>query len=289
VKRFEFVKADHKEFSTFYTIYKLSKYNLWFPSTIQNSIDLYYKYFKQDAFWIYYDGKRIGGVLLEPNWFGLVFLIPPFDDEYTLMNEIVRYVSEISDPKEYIVAFGMVPDSVKWLQMFGFELVKTQKDMICATRSYEVKFHDNVYVDVPKKGDLKEIIKLYYDVYSKSRVDSLARKPYEFYDDLLKNQIDDILPEYSTILRDAKTNEIIGCCSVQIWCGLPTILDIIVKQSHQKRGLATMMIKKVLNVAYHHEYPAVCLSVVSGNSAEYLYHKVGFLSGTSSSELRLRL
>lgn len=287
--KYELVKAEHKEFSRYYTIYQLGKYNVWFPSTIQNSIELYYKYFKQDAFWVYFNGKRVGGVLLEPNWFGLVFYIPPFHDEYSFMNGIVEHVIKISDPKKPIFAFGVVPNSVKWLQLFGFQIVETEKDMICATKPNKISFPDDVYVDVPKEEDLKEMIDLYYNVFSKSKLQSLATKPHEFYEDLLNGQKEDLHPEYSTILRDTKTDEIVGSCTVQIWYGLPHILDILVKPSHQRRGLAEMMIKKVLDVAYHHHYPAICLSVVSGNSVEYLYHKLGFLSGVPSSQLKLEL
>lgn len=289
MKNYEFVKAENKEFSRYYTIYQLGKYNIWFPARIQDSIELYNKYFKQDAFWIQLDGKRIGGVLLEPNWFGLVFSIPPHHDEYSLMNAIVKQVIKISDPKQPIAAYGLVPNSVKWLQLFGFEIVETEKDMFCAAAPHEVSFQDGIYVDVPKKEALKEMTDLYYNTFSKSKVKTLAKKPYEFYEDLLKGQIEDILPEYSTVLRDVKTDEIVGSCTVQIWCGIPTILDILVKPTHQKRGLAEMMIKKVLDVSYRNQYPGVCLSVVSGNSAEYLYHKLGFLSGVSSSKLKLEL
>lgn len=49
------------------------------------------------------------------------------------------------------------------------------------------------------------------------------------------------------------------------------------------------MIKRVLDVAYQHKYPAVCLSVVVGNSAENLYHKLGFMGAVPSSELKLEL
>jgi len=287
--KIEFVQAEHREFFSFYTIYKLQKYQIWFPASIQNSIDLYCKFFKQNVYWLEQDGRRIGGVALEPNWFGLSFLIPPYQDEYTFMKTVVRRALSISVPGKPLLAFGMVPDTVNLLQQLGFQILQTEKDMICASRSYEISFPASVRQEIYTKEDLREMIALYHNVFSKSQVQSLAQKPYEFYENLLQDQVDDINPQYSTLLRDSETGELVGSCTAQIWYGLPTILDIVVNHTHQRRGLAEMMIKKVLNEAYGNHYPGVCLTVVCGNSAEHLYHKLGFLGAVTSSQLKLNI
>lgn len=287
--KLEFVEAEHREFFSFYTIYKLQKYQIWFPASLQNSIDLYCKFFKQNAYWLEQDGQRVGGIAMEPNWFGLSFLIPPYQDEYKFIKTVVRRAQSISVPGKPLLAFGMVPDTVNLLQQFGFQILKTEKEMICAARPYELSFPASVRQGIFKKEDLGEMITLYHDVFSKSQVQSLAQKPYEFYENLLKDQVDDINPQYSTLLRDSETGELVGSCTAQIWYGLPSILDIVVKHTHQRMGLAEMMIKNVLNEAYRNHYPGVCLTVVCGNSAEHLYHKLGFLGAVTSSQLKLNI
>lgn len=286
---FKFVKADNEEFLRFYAVYKLSKYKVWYPASIQRAIDLYTRFFKQDAFWVEVEGKRVGGVILEPNWIGLFFLMPPFQDEYSLVHAVVKRSIEISDLNKPITAFGMVPETAGFLQQFGFQVVQTAKEMICATRQYDIQFDSGVYQDSYKTEYLKEMTDLYFEVFSQSKVASMAGKPYEFYEDLLKGQVDGIDPEYTTILRDSETNEMVGICTAQIWFEMPIILDLLVKATHQKRGLAEMMIRKMLTSACNNNYPAVCLSVVPGNPAENLYHRMGFLSAEAVSELKLEL
>ncbi|QVK17525.1 GNAT family N-acetyltransferase [Mycoplasmatota bacterium] len=167
----------------------------------------------------------------------------------------------------------------------NLKIEQMEKLMICATKPYEITWNEKVYCDTVKESELKEMINLYYSVYSKSHVQSVARQKYEYYDALLKEQINDIDCDYSSIIHDSKTHEIIAVCLVQEWEQLPYILDIVVNPMYQNQGIGEMMIKKVLHRAKD-KYPAIRLSVNPGNPAEYLYHKLGFIGGTITYKLK---
>lgn len=283
---FEAIVASQEEFGRYHTIYKLGPSNVWFPVSMQSCMNLYAGF--ENPYWIYLNGMRIGGALIEPNWFGLYFIISPFEDEFKLLKRLLKLVRKISDPNKPIIAYGIHHQSIPYLQKLGFQIEEMEKLMICATEPYEIIWNEKIYCDTVKENELEEMVDLYYSVYRKSHVESVARKKYEFYDELLKNQIKEVNLDYSSIIHDSKTHEIVAACLVQEWEELPFILDIVVNPIYQNQGIGEMMIKKVLHLAKE-QYPAVRLSVNPGNPAEYLYHKLGFIGGTITYQLKLNV
>lgn len=283
---FQVIKADNLEFAKYHMIYKLEKSNVWFPTKMEQVINLYSSF--PNLYWINLYNERVGGVMLEPNWFGFFFLISPYKDELTALKKILDLVVSISDKNKPIIAYGIHQSSIDNFHKLGFVIEETEKTMLCPTKQSEITWNDNVYLDIPKKDNLKQLISLYYDVFSKSNVECIAKKGYDFYEKLLEGQLSELIPEYSTLLYDKLTNKLIASCTVNIWNDLPHILDIVVRPTHQGLGLGKMMIKKVLNFACK-DYIAVRLSVNSGNKAEYLYYKLGFIDGVATSKMRLGL
>lgn len=54
-------------------------------------------------------------------------------------------------------------------------------------------------------------------------------------------------------------------------------LNFVVHPEYQRRGLATKMMKRTLNL-FKNDYPAIRLNITVGNDAEILYNKLGFIS-----------
>lgn len=285
-EEFEIIKANARDFSVYYILYGHRDMNIWFPTKIERAFNVFENI--KDQYWINYKGKRIGGFItqLNNNWFGFMFLIPPFNDEYKVLNKIVSFIKSSSDNKPISVS-GVYPSSYQNYHRLGFQMTETEKIMIRPTESFEINWSENLYLDSPQEEYREKMVELYREVYAESPVPSINNKDYDFYDNLLKKQIPMSKHEFSTLIFDKRTKELIASCLVIIWEELPYIADIIVKNSYKNKGLGTMMLKKVLNNSYKN-YPAVRLAVRPGNRAESLYHNLGFVSGMESSDMELK-
>lgn len=285
---FEIVEADPRQFSIHYILYGHRNMNIWFPTEMERAFNIFEKISKEH-YWINYKGKRIGGFIMELdyNWFGFMFLIPPFSDEYTLLNKILPFVTFNSDENKPIKVSGVYPKSYESYYRLGFQITETEKMMIRPTETFEINWSEDVYLDYPKEEHEQKMVDLYHEVYSESPVPCISNKDIDFYKKLLKGHIPISKSEYSTLVFDKNTNQLIASCLVMIWEELPYVADIIVKNSHKNKGRGSMMLKKVLNNS-HNEYAAVRLAVRPGNRAEGLYHRFGFVEGVESSDMELK-
>lgn len=283
---FAVVKADAREFATYHAIYRVSRVNVWFHTKLERVIDMFAGW--SGHYWITLNGKRIGGVMLEPNWFGFIFLIPPYGDEGMVVEHLNSLLVSISDPEKPITVASVHPESYDYYYRLGFQIYETEKVMARPTAPFEVEWEDRYELDVPRKEKKDELADLYFEVYRRSEVECIADKDRQFYRKLLDDQIPDVVQECSTLVYDKETDELIGACLVTVWEELPYINDLVVKRGYQGLGLGAKMIKKVLNNA-REEYPAVRLSAREGNRAENLYHRMGFLSGVKASNMKMWL
>ena len=282
---FEVIEITPREFAVNYIIYGHGNNNIWFPTKMERA----FKVFENIAdgyFAINYNGKKIGGFIMEPNLFGLLYLIPPYVDEWSVLKKIFSLVKSESDKSKPIKVYSVQKGSYENFNKLGFQIVETEKVMIRPTEEFDVQWEDDIYFDVPKEEYKSQMIDIYYDVYSSSPVKCISNKDKDFFTNLLNGHIPESISEYSTLIFDKNTNELVASCLVLMWEELPYISDIVVRDSHKGRGLGTLMIKKVLNNAYD-KYPAVRLSIRSGNRAEGLYSELGFISGDETSEMVL--
>ena len=283
--KYSVTEADPKEFATYYVIYGHANKNVWFPTTMNNSIELFSKIEK--PYFISYDGTRIGGFIMEDNWFGFVFLIPPFNKEFNIIKGIVQLIKEAKKSKSISVS-GVYPHSYQNFQRLGFQITETERIMIRPTSQFYIKWSNDLCLETANESNTEELTKLYYNVYKNSPIKCIADQDFDFYSDLLKRHIPIVEEKYSTMLRKKSNNELIASCLVFIWQELPYIADLVVSEKYQDKGLGSMLIKKALNNAYG-KYPAIRLAVKVGNRAEGLYHKLGFVTGVESSDLILQL
>ncbi|MFE0556973.1 GNAT family N-acetyltransferase [Paenibacillus sp. NPDC058910] len=69
-----------------------------------------------------------------------------------------------------------------------------------------------------------------------------------------------------------------GVCFVSLWEDLPLIYEIAVAHAYRGKGLAEYMLRKVIRKLDRY-YDVLRLFVTTGNRAELLYTKLGFLPG----------
>ncbi|SHJ72371.1 Acetyltransferase (GNAT) domain-containing protein [Clostridium amylolyticum] len=273
-------EADAEDWARHHAIYRLSSFNEWMPLSLQGEIQRYNK--SNFSYWIVKDNKRIGGALIKSNTIKCIFTIPPFDNYEELIKALVDYVKSRSDGGQEII----VPDANLSMreayEHSGFKLSRIEKLMVCATNKYPVYWDEKYKVVIPEKQHFEDMAKLYYETYSRSKVEYIASQTYDFQlnsvDIYFKHKEDLKVPDYwSALVYDKSSNKLIAACTVGLVNELPYILDMVVDYGYQRKGIASNLIKRVLNLT-HNNYPALRLNVTVGNDAEEFYKKLGFTS-----------
>lgn len=278
-------KAGWKEFSVYFAVYEVFDANVWF----RQSFDMYCSILKDcdECFWIKKNDCRIGGVLLEPNYMNCLFLEPPYNEYDIIIAKLKSLLLSCSDKNKAIYVGGAKPDKVKYYQRLGFKAGESRICMIRPTEGFEVTWDDQYEIVSVTKESKIDINKLFVEAF-RNTVDKRSleeqNKAIEFYFD--KNPENSLVNKASTLIYDKKTNELIGACLISIWEEWPNVYDIAVKPSFQKNGLAKNMLKRALTILKD-QYPVLRLFVTLGNDAEMVYHKMGFLAGTETTEMIL--
>lgn len=281
-------KAQWEEFSVYFAVYEVFKVNVWF----RQSFDAYCSVLKDCdiCFWIKKDNFRIGGVLLDLNYINCLFLQPPHNEYDLIIGKLKNLLLTYSDSNKPIYVGTVKPDKVKYYQRAGFKSGESRRCMIRPTEEFHITWdcdYEIVSVTEDKKSD---IAKLFTEAFSNEGESKdgtnfqRENESVEFY--FAKNPKNTLVNKASTLVYKKKTNELVGACLISIWEDWPNVYDIAVKPSFKKRGLAKNMLKRALTVLKE-GYPTLRLFVTLGNDAELLYHKVGFLAGTETTEMIL--
>lgn len=279
-------KAQWVEFSVYFAVYEVFETNIWF----RQSFDTYCSVLKNCdiCFWIKKDNFRIGGVLLDLNYMNCLFLQPPHNEYDIIIGKLKKLLLTYSDNSKPIYVGAVKPDKVKYYQRTGFKSGESRRCMIRPTEEFHITWdcdYEIVSVTEDKKGD---IVKLFTEAFSNESKDGTSfekeNESVEVY--FTKNLKNTLVNKASTLIYEKKTNELVGACLISIWEDWPNVYDIAVKPSFQKRGLAKNMLKRALTVLKE-GYPTLRLFVTLGNDAEMLYHQMGFLAGTETTEMIL--
>ncbi len=274
-----------------YAVYsELPRYNMFF----RKSFDVILSKFPEDeqgVFWILKDGFKIGGVCIEPNCMGDIFLIPPYKNEYEVLKRLKEILIYWSDETADIWTFGGDFSQINNYEALGFIIDEKSRWMIRPTEELNISFQDNFYVDLPKEEHTLEMANL----IAKARNNNPALKDgnaertagwiKDYYFD--ENPYSACLHKASTTVYDKETKELVGVCLISLWEEWPLIGHIAVKPSYGGRGLGTNMIKRALSILSE-EFAVLRLYVTIGNKAEDLYYNLGFLKGTENVSMKLK-
>lgn len=273
-------EAEAEEWARYHAIYRLTSFNEWMPLSFSGEIRRYSKI--NFCYWIVKNNKRVGGAFIRSNMIKCIFAIPPFDNYEDLIKALTNYVKSTSDDGQAII----VPDAnlsvIEAYENNGFKLNRIEKLMVCATNKYPVSWDEKYKLVIPEKQHFEHMVKLYYEVYSRSKVEYIASQTYDFQvnsvDTYFKHREDLSVPYYwSALVYDRTDEKLIAACTVGLVNELPYILDMVVDYDYQRKGIASNLIKRVLNLT-HKNYPALRLNVTVGNDAEEFYKKLGFTS-----------
>jgi GNAT superfamily N-acetyltransferase len=283
---FSIEKAPWEQFAPWWTVYVIFEDNIWFRQSYEMALSVLKDC--EICYWIKKDGKRIGGVLMEPNYMNCLYLEPPFSDYGKMVVILKNLLVSWSDSTKDIMVGGARPKEINYYQRAGFRSGQTRRCMIRPTESFDISWDEDYIIAEPSREDGMEIAKLLHAAFHggvgyQGTVDLEGHKKdgdiyFKYFGD------NELLKKASTLIYDKNTNELIGTCLVSLWEECPLIYDVAVHPDHQGRGLASKMIKKALTVAKE-QYPVLKLFVTLGNDAELVYHKLGFMAGTETTEM----
>lgn len=284
---FSLTKANPTDFAIHYSTYRE---NVFFRQSWERRVAI----FGVDipCYWMLQNGRRVGGVCLEPNMFWSFFLEPPFTDIYQVLVRLRKYLMEISDSTKPIEAIGILPYQAEHFLRLGFKPIEARRIMIRPTEQLEmIDWGDDFLVKTPTAGDLENIAQLSYIGYSGA--DSIGhptentieqqRSDLEYY---FKHNEDKLLQNASRLVFDKSSNQLVGACLVSMWEDLPLIYDIVVDKQYRGKGIATNLLKHSISTLKE-QYDLVRLFVTVGNPAESLYYNMGFLPGLEQTTYNL--
>lgn len=285
---FTFVRADVGEFGIHYAIYvdrdEEFKYN-W----NKLSQDPYYD---ENAFWIFKDNKKVGGVVIEPNYSSHFFVESPYIvDKFSIISELNNTLLQWSDKNEKIFIYLIHPRDVDYYNRLGYRRRFARRVMVRPTEIFEdIQWGEDLVIKTPTIEDAVEIGKVLHESYKG------GIQYEEFSNNTLEDEIEDskmFLERYiatnslqaSTLVYDRITNELIAVClagkNKEDDYEFSKINQVGVKPTYRGQGIAENMIKRALTVLKEIS-PATKLDVTVGNAAEALYYKMGFFPGVQS-------
>ncbi len=284
-------RVDYIEFSKYHSVYHgLQKANGWFKKSFDIMRSTICK--DDDYFWIVKDGIKVGGVLVEPNLVGELFVIPPYLDEYKLLKKIKEILVYWSDESKDIETYIVDPSQIDMYEKLGFIKTEIGRWMIRPTEEFKITWQDEFEVFLPKKENELEMGKLLFESFTNNEVlnHSYGLEEYvSWINEYFENNLDiEILNKASMLVYDKKTKELVGLCIISLWQEWPLVSQIAVKPGYAGKGLGTKMLKKALSVLKE-EYPVLRLYVTVGNDAENVYNNLGFLKGLELVDMKLNI
>ncbi|WP_179281451.1 GNAT family N-acetyltransferase [Paenibacillus sp. XY044] len=218
---------------------------------------------------------------------GSLFTVPPHPFTGEMAEFLQEQVLRTAADHPSIHADNVLSEHLGIFKAMGFQETVTRSCMMRPTEKVLSPAPVGFY-PVPITAEfLPKVVSVMQEAYrsgtDERNLDTYVRDTAYFFEN---NQEPHLLGASSVILN-ADSHEPVGVCLVSLWEGLPLIYEVAVLPAYRSRGLGKYMICRAIS---HLEpfYPAIRLFVTSGNPAERLYEKLGFLSGGSYSTLVLK-
>jgi ribosomal protein S18 acetylase RimI-like enzyme len=243
------------------------------------------------GYFIMSGNKFIGGFTQVGSEISYPFLITPFNDRISFWEYVLDYTMSKTE-KSISLKFINETDELILIEKFGAKTTDTQKRMIRPTEALEVKPINGFYFSTPSENDKQEIIKTIFEAHSSGYTAN--------YRETDINQITEAITRrfslfgqtntlhMSTLVRDKENNTLAGVCIAGIYPDSPnnfsTIHQVSVRPQFRRRGIAEAMMLNSINIASSIS-PVITLGVMTGNPAELLYNKIGFIAAPKYSDL----
>lgn len=289
---FSLEKAEKFEFIVYYKVYSGIGDKLYYSWRIQlKKID-----YLKNYYWILKNEDRIGGVIIQPNYFSHFFLQPQFyNDKLMIISELNNVLEDWSNRDKIIDVLGILPDDVDLFHKLGYEIKSAQRTMIRPTEIFDnIELSDKFIFKSPTLKDSNEIGRLFSDAYKNSIENKLHG---ELSLEEWEKSTEMFLKQYmftktligSTLVYTKDNNELIGVCMAgkdlaEENKDFSSVFNIAVKKSYRNNNIATFMIKRALT-NLKESTDQLKLDVQIGNNSEHLYKKLGFFPEVKLSKM----
>jgi ribosomal protein S18 acetylase RimI-like enzyme len=279
---YSLVVANQTNYAKYFATYRK---NIWFRPSWTSLQEMMQN--ASDCYWIYQDNQRVGGISLTSSELGSFFMIPPSTLTVDLVHFLKNYAIQNSGGQSKVDAYNVLVEHIDVLKSAGFEVLNTRKCMIRPTEKIENDLHADFIAIKPKLEHLPSIVQVMNESYlggmDEGNLDTYRNDVSYYFE---HNRQDELL-NASSVLVDKKTNEVVGFCLISLWEDMPLVYDISVKPGYSNQGLGRYMLTNAISLLESF-YSTIRLFVTIGNKADYLYTKLGFLSGEEASHLVYR-
>lgn len=285
---FMLIRANESEFGIHYAIYVDADEELTYSwNKLSHDTD-----WNENRFWIFKDNKRVGGVIIEPNFLSQFFVEPPYTvDKFSIISELHNPLLQWSDKNKKIFLYMIHPRDVDFYKRLGYRINFTRRMMIRPTERFEdIQWREDLIIKTPTIEDAAEVGKVLHESYTggihyEEFSNNTEEEEIGYSKEFIEKYISTNSIQASTLVYDRNTNELIGVCLAgkndEDGNEFSKISQVGVKPAYRGHGIAKSMIKKALTVLKDIS-PAAKLDVTVGNAAEALYYKMGFFPGVQS-------
>lgn len=285
---FTLVRANVAEFGIHFAIYvdRDEEFTYSWNKLSQNP------YYDENAFWISKDNKRVGGVVIEPNYSAHFFVESPYAaDKFSIISELNNALLQWSDKNKKIFIYTIHPRDVDYYNRLGYRRSFARRVMIRPTEIFDdIQWREDLVIKTPTIEDADEVGKVLYESYKggiqyEEFSNNSEEQEIEDTKMFLERYISTNSMQASTLVYDRNTNELIGVClagkNKKDGNEFSKINQVAVMPAYRGHGIAESMLKRALTVLKDIS-PATMLDVTVGNAAEALYYKMGFFPGVQS-------
>lgn len=176
----------------------------------------------------------------------------------------------------------------------GAELKWTQRMMRRPTEWIDYHMPVRLWISEPHECDREQIINVIYQSHLHGYTSTVFGMPEyqkiaEAVDRRFKLFSETNTLHFGTILM-GHDYKIVAVCLAGVYPDSPgnfaTVNQISVLPEYRRRGIAKCMIEMAIDKAYSSSSPVIGLQVLSGNPAEHLYKKLGFVGLPSFSDMK---
>jgi ribosomal protein S18 acetylase RimI-like enzyme len=273
--------AEFNPFLDLYTVYKVLRDNNRFNLGCE-SIKLAVWDNRDSCRFIRINGIMAGGVILTRGFIKHPFIYPGFRDYLPIILESLHNEAIIGvNPEKGISCLPSDSEQAEIFFTLGYSTVRKLRCMIGYLSETRWKCPPGYVLRQPAETDMDLIGRLFYEAnineqwHQPVTPDGFLRGTKRYFD---REQVNKVL-EASSICVDEQRGEAVGGCLVSIDEAYPFIYDLHILKEHRRKGLATAMMKKAMNMmSSSHKY--MRLFVIDGNPAAKLYSKLGFIAGS---------
>ncbi|WMJ88531.1 GNAT family N-acetyltransferase [Anaerocolumna sp. MB42-C2] len=278
------MQADKDLFSIYQTIYSNADIEMWFDWKKRLDDTKW----TDQCYFVLLDGHKIGGIIITDDTIMFPFIIPPFCDRTAFWTFVLKHSG-----RERIK--GVLDIDSVILPMFGYK-IDTVNQVMCRPADCITHNLPNGFIcrAVNINAEAKEIGDVIIQSYAGGICDEINGAA------SLEKAIEDaekVLEVYSHkdlshVIVEKTTNRIVAVCLAgrgrNYVNDYVEIADLCVLPQFRGIGLAKFMIGKVVTES-NGIAPFIKLFVYVGNTAEFIYRQMGFMSGPRFTNMSRRM